>query len=309
MTARDPRRVRTVDIHAHWYPADWLRLFERDGTARGRGTEALRQGLCASHRAAHERVHRGVRRPRPAARGDGQGGGRRPRAVAHDADGLLGIARPRARARAVVQRRRFGRARAAPDALRRSRDAADAGAGARAEGARARVEAPRHARHVPRHERQRRRTRRQAVLGRLRKGGGARLAGVPASGRHDRARPDRQLLPAEPARQSLRHRRRRRVAHLRRRARRLPSAGSEPAARGRRVPGADRPARPRHQGQARAEAHAAAPERVPAPVHLRHHRPRRPDQPQPRRASSAPTAWCSAATTASTWGSRIRLAR
>ena len=35
MTAPTPRRVRTVDIHAHWYPAEWLRLFERDGAREG----------------------------------------------------------------------------------------------------------------------------------------------------------------------------------------------------------------------------------------------------------------------------------
>jgi aminocarboxymuconate-semialdehyde decarboxylase len=28
-------RVRTIDTHAHWYPADWLKLFERDGAAEG----------------------------------------------------------------------------------------------------------------------------------------------------------------------------------------------------------------------------------------------------------------------------------
>ena len=116
-------------------------------------------------------------------------------------------------------------------ALRRAGDAADAGAGARAERARARVEAPRHARHVSRHERQRRRARRQAVLGRLREGRGARLAGIPASGRHHRPRADRQLLPAEPARQPVRHRRRGRIADLRRRARCFPAARGEPAAR------------------------------------------------------------------------------
>ena len=27
--------MRTVDIHAHWYPAEWLRLFERDGAREG----------------------------------------------------------------------------------------------------------------------------------------------------------------------------------------------------------------------------------------------------------------------------------
>ncbi|HET9652632.1 MAG TPA: amidohydrolase family protein [Usitatibacter sp.] len=27
--------VRTIDTHAHWYPAEWLRLFEKDGPAEG----------------------------------------------------------------------------------------------------------------------------------------------------------------------------------------------------------------------------------------------------------------------------------
>ncbi|HTO48895.1 MAG TPA: amidohydrolase family protein [Burkholderiales bacterium] len=35
MTAPAERRARTVDIHAHWYPAEWLRLFERDGACEG----------------------------------------------------------------------------------------------------------------------------------------------------------------------------------------------------------------------------------------------------------------------------------
>lgn len=30
-----PRRVRTIDTHAHWYPAEWLRLFEKDGAKEG----------------------------------------------------------------------------------------------------------------------------------------------------------------------------------------------------------------------------------------------------------------------------------
>jgi aminocarboxymuconate-semialdehyde decarboxylase len=33
--APDKRPRRTVDIHAHWYPAEWLRLFERDGPKEG----------------------------------------------------------------------------------------------------------------------------------------------------------------------------------------------------------------------------------------------------------------------------------
>jgi len=33
--AQRRQRVRTVDIHAHWYPAEWINLFERDGRAEG----------------------------------------------------------------------------------------------------------------------------------------------------------------------------------------------------------------------------------------------------------------------------------
>ncbi|MCG6875892.1 MAG: amidohydrolase [Betaproteobacteria bacterium] len=34
--SRDRRvRARTIDTHAHWYPAEWLKLFERDGAAEG----------------------------------------------------------------------------------------------------------------------------------------------------------------------------------------------------------------------------------------------------------------------------------
>jgi aminocarboxymuconate-semialdehyde decarboxylase len=40
-----PRRTRrVVDIHAHWYPADWLKLFERDGPAEGAKLERTARG-------------------------------------------------------------------------------------------------------------------------------------------------------------------------------------------------------------------------------------------------------------------------
>ena len=35
---------RVVDIHAHWYPADWLKLFERDGPAEGAKLERNTSG-------------------------------------------------------------------------------------------------------------------------------------------------------------------------------------------------------------------------------------------------------------------------
>src|SRR5262245_29241031 len=37
-------RRRTVDIHAHWYPAEWLHLFAQDGAAEGAKLERSAQG-------------------------------------------------------------------------------------------------------------------------------------------------------------------------------------------------------------------------------------------------------------------------
>src|SRR5437879_2515987 len=39
-----PPRRRVVDIHAHWYPADWLKVFERDGSAEGATLERKASG-------------------------------------------------------------------------------------------------------------------------------------------------------------------------------------------------------------------------------------------------------------------------
>jgi hypothetical protein len=30
---------RRIDTHAHWYPEEWLRLFEKDGAAEGASLE------------------------------------------------------------------------------------------------------------------------------------------------------------------------------------------------------------------------------------------------------------------------------
>lgn len=38
------RTRRAVDTHAHWYPADWLKLFERDGPAEGARLERAAAG-------------------------------------------------------------------------------------------------------------------------------------------------------------------------------------------------------------------------------------------------------------------------
>jgi len=36
---RRAQRVRTIDTHAHWYPVEWLRLFEKDGAKEGASLE------------------------------------------------------------------------------------------------------------------------------------------------------------------------------------------------------------------------------------------------------------------------------
>src|SRR3989442_10911228 len=44
--------MRTIDIHAHWYPQEWLRLFERDGPTEGAALERAADGryhLRAKH--------------------------------------------------------------------------------------------------------------------------------------------------------------------------------------------------------------------------------------------------------------------
>jgi len=43
--------MRTVDIHAHWYPVEWLNLFEKDGLKEGAVLERHAKGyrLRAKH--------------------------------------------------------------------------------------------------------------------------------------------------------------------------------------------------------------------------------------------------------------------
>ena len=31
--------MKTIDIHAHWYPQEWIRLFEKDGAKEGASLE------------------------------------------------------------------------------------------------------------------------------------------------------------------------------------------------------------------------------------------------------------------------------
>src|SRR5207253_477980 len=37
-------RARAIDTHAHWYPAEWLHVFERDGPAEGARLERTANG-------------------------------------------------------------------------------------------------------------------------------------------------------------------------------------------------------------------------------------------------------------------------
>jgi aminocarboxymuconate-semialdehyde decarboxylase len=56
MTPAEPRRVnrmRSVDIHAHWYPSEWLSLFERDAAREGGTFERRANG---GYRIATERM-------------------------------------------------------------------------------------------------------------------------------------------------------------------------------------------------------------------------------------------------------------
>src|SRR2546422_2534968 len=36
--------MRAIDIHAHWYPQEWLQLFEKDGAKEGAGLERTAGG-------------------------------------------------------------------------------------------------------------------------------------------------------------------------------------------------------------------------------------------------------------------------
>src|SRR4029450_834802 len=42
--ARARRSPRIVDIHAHWYPREWRKLFQRDGGAEGAKLERTPKG-------------------------------------------------------------------------------------------------------------------------------------------------------------------------------------------------------------------------------------------------------------------------
>src|SRR4029450_8976329 len=42
--ARARRSPRIVDIHAHWHPREWLKLFQRDGAAEGAKLERTPKG-------------------------------------------------------------------------------------------------------------------------------------------------------------------------------------------------------------------------------------------------------------------------
>jgi hypothetical protein len=39
--------MRTIDIHAHWYPEEWLKLFEKDGPKEGARLERTPKGFTS----------------------------------------------------------------------------------------------------------------------------------------------------------------------------------------------------------------------------------------------------------------------
>jgi len=41
---RPNRACRAIDTHAHWYPAEWLRIFQQDGPAEGARLERTDAG-------------------------------------------------------------------------------------------------------------------------------------------------------------------------------------------------------------------------------------------------------------------------
>ena len=123
----DHTAMKTIDIHAHWYPEEWIRPVREGRGEGGRVPRAQGRQVPPEGEAHHERVRRTVLSlSLEANQGDGQAQGRRPCALAHHADGLLGLAGIRPRAQPGVQRRRLGRAPQASRATARPRDAADA---------------------------------------------------------------------------------------------------------------------------------------------------------------------------------------
>src|SRR3981189_3560994 len=46
--------MRAIDIHAHWYPQEWLKLFEKDGAREGASLERTAGGYRLK---TGERVH------------------------------------------------------------------------------------------------------------------------------------------------------------------------------------------------------------------------------------------------------------
>ena len=38
--------MRTIDIHAHWYPQEWLTLFAKDGAKEGAALTAIEKAMA-----------------------------------------------------------------------------------------------------------------------------------------------------------------------------------------------------------------------------------------------------------------------
>ena len=214
--------MKTIDIHAHWYPEGMARAVREGRREGGRGRwSARRGGYQHPGEAHHQRLRRALRRSGRTDRRTWTSAGIDVHALSlttpmvYWASPALGLALSQAFNDAAVG----GAPQASASASSASPCCRCRIAGARAEGARARGEAARHARAVPRDERQRRGAGREAVLGRLR--ASARSCGwtiflhpVDTVGQ-DRTK---KYYLKNLLRQPVRHRHRGGAPHLRRRA-------------------------------------------------------------------------------------------
>ena len=242
--------MKTIDIHAHWYPGNGSSCSRRTARRR-RVPRAHGRRVQPQAETHHQRIRRALRRPGRRVKQMDERRRRRARALAHQpmvywAPPAFGLALSQA----------FNDAASAAHAKHPDRFIGFAmlpmqAPGARGEGARARGEAAGHARPVPRRRTSTARTWTKALLGRLRAVRGARLPiflhPVDTIGQER----TKQYYLINLCGNPVRHRRRRGAPHLRRRAGRFPEARGEPAARRRHVAVADRAPRPRHRGARR----------------------------------------------------------
>ena len=213
-------RVRVIDIHAHWYPPEWVALLEREGdangakmgrNARGNVTASI-PGLSVSFQPQY--IDIGTRLAAMDKAGVAMHALSLTQPMAFWAPPAFGLKLCQTYNDACV-----GGPPEASGPLRRIGDAADAGPRPGAAGVRPRRQASRHPRHLHGDPHQRPEPRRQGVLAGLCALRGARPADLAAPGQSGRRRSDAPLPPAQFHRQSDRHRDRRGLVDLQRRAR------------------------------------------------------------------------------------------